>query len=72
MVKDEMDPVMVDRVKGLGCVKKEKKTVDLLFYSLVEKLIDVQNVIITIFPGKKTFLGRVNKVANRRHDRLGN
>ena len=66
------DPVVIDRVEGLGCVKEKEETVKLALDSLKEERVDLKSVVTAIFPDQKTFLNGTNVAINSRHDATGN
>ena len=69
--KNMGNPVMVNGVKGLGCVKEEEKLVLFRLDSFIKVRVNVNNVIGTLLAGQKTFLGGVNEMINGWHDASG-
>ncbi len=62
------DPIMVDGIKCLGSVEEEQETIQFLNNSRKKKGINVDDMVASTFTREKTFLGRVDKVIDSRHD----
>jgi hypothetical protein len=63
------DPCVVNRVKGLGSVKKEDEALLTVDNGLVEPKVEVINVICALNARKEPLLSRVDEVLNGLHDR---
>lgn len=61
-----MDPVVVDRVKCLGCIEKEDMTVDAFCEVAVEEVVDVDKVFCPVNAVEEAFLARVHKIFDGR------
>ena len=67
-----MDPIMINRVEGLGGVKKKKKSINFLLDTLKEKSVNIQDMIGACPTVKKPFLGGVDNIKDSRHDVASN
>jgi hypothetical protein len=64
-------PLVVDGVEGFGGVQEEHQVGGIFGDTLEKKLIDVDCVIHTILLPKKTLLGGLDEVRERRHEEVG-
>jgi len=72
LIENMADPIVIDRVKGFGGIKEEKNPVEPFGDGCVEKAVDSNNVIPTVFTCQEPLLRGIDVGIHSRHDATSN